>query len=257
MTELHDLLDRAAGELPAARMTQLEADVGRGVRALRRRRVGATGGVLTVAVAAALPFAVGNLGRSEGAAVQPAGPTSRTTSQGPTAPDAAAQLAAQQKADAAAQRAAMKAAASAASAGGSKGRAVDLVAYTGTQPAGGYRVGLIPKGWMVQGGAPTYLTIAAAKARDTDPTVFVGKLVAFLDTADQVPGTIDPSLSPGSIGSAQDHETLRLFLRLATPQHGADWLEVQVPRTLGWSTAVARRFVTSVAVLPQAAPGLG
>jgi hypothetical protein len=86
MTELFYLLDRAAGQ-PMLATSDVDSDVARGIRALRRRRVGAAGGFLAVGVAAAAVPALIGQGTARGLGQMPAGgSTTATATSTPTWP---------------------------------------------------------------------------------------------------------------------------------------------------------------------------
>jgi hypothetical protein len=68
-------------------------------------------------------------------------------------------------------------------AAGHRATPIALVAYTGQQPAG-YQVAEMPAGWVVQGGNAYALTIAPRSDTNSDPSVFVGKIVVMLQSTD-------------------------------------------------------------------------
>ncbi len=157
MTDLHNRLDRIAGPAAAPTTADVDADLARGRRALRRRRtVQATGGsaFAVAALVAAVSFA--------------------TTGGTPAGPGAT--------------RAADRPAATAA--------AVSLVAYKGEQPKG-FTVDKVPDGWFVQQDSSYSLTLAPDRVENPgpdadpskdpvhDPQSFVGKIGVMLSSKDQ------------------------------------------------------------------------
>jgi hypothetical protein len=251
MTELHDLLERAAGPYLAPNTADLEADVARGQRALRRRRAGAAGGLLTVAVAAAaIPVAWGGVPRAGGGAV-PGGSGSKTPS------SAAEGLASQQQkalsaasiaADDAAKRAALKVALAAARRTWvADGSAVPVHTYAGPKVDGSYQPRLMPDGAVVQGGSPYRLTIARAGDPDTNPDSFAGKVVVMLSgrTADAT--------------EIQESDALSkvVVVPLAHPIDGATAFEVQYAPGVGWTDQEAIKFASSIEVLSTARSAKG
>ena len=157
MTDLHNRLDRIAGPAAVPTAADVDADLVRGRRALRRRRtVQATGGsaFAVAALVAAVSFTTGG-----------------GTAAGPGATQAADRPAA-------------------------TAAAVKLVAYRGEQPKG-FTVDTVPDGWFVQQDSSYSLTLAPDRAAnpgpDTDPSKdpvhdpqsFVGKIGVMLSSKDQ------------------------------------------------------------------------
>ncbi|WP_305790016.1 hypothetical protein [Symbioplanes lichenis] len=169
MNDLHDHLTRIAGSAPAPGPAQLDADLVRGKRALRRRRTLQTAGGSAFAVAAvvaAVSFTAsgGGTGSTPGAPV--AAPPAATSTQAP---------------------------------------AVKLVAYKGKQPEG-FTVDKVPDGWFIQNSNLSSLVLAPKDRSKTptefgtgpdgkpfkpsvapidDPDSFVGKITVFLQSRDQ------------------------------------------------------------------------
>jgi hypothetical protein len=160
MNDLRNQLNELAGAPTAPSLDQVEADVLRGRRALRRRRVG-QGVAASVLAAAAAVSVFAAVSGSPGA-------TARTaTSAGSTATSTA----------------------------DSTG-AVRLVAYTGTQPKG-FILDEVPDGWFIQSDDNFSLLLAPKRVQNPSPGVdpskdpiydkqsFVGKIGITLESKDQ------------------------------------------------------------------------
>jgi hypothetical protein len=132
---------------------------------------------------------------------------------------------------------------------------IKLVAWKGTQPPG-YRVAWMPKGWVVQGSTQFALTIAPPNAKDKDPSVFLGKLVVMLQSADASAPPANWADQPvnGRPGKfdVQD-DTQILTFKVASGQ----WVVVQAPVVLGWDSAELAKFAGGVQVLAAAQAGRG
>lgn len=256
MTELQELLHRAAGPSAAPTAADLSADVHRGMRALRRRRTGAAGGLLTAAVAvAAIPVALGGSGPSAGGVV-PGGPAgSPSSSPTATSTEVAAQQqkdlsAAQIAAETAAKRAALAAAlARAEQPWLADGSAVPIHTYDGPALAGSYQPRLMPEGTVVQGGSEYRLTIARADDPDTNPDSFVGKVVVMLS------GRAAPDAA--EVEPTDDGFSKVVVVPLGHPIDGSSAFEVQYAPGLGWTDDEALTFASSITVLPSALSGKG
>jgi hypothetical protein len=135
---------------------------------------------------------------------------------------------------------------------------VKLVAWTGSQPPG-YQVNWMPSGWTVQGSTPFALVIAPPGDTDTNPDSFVGKLVVMLQSASvtsQPAGTSQPvDGRPGFFESAAqaggDTEILTF------KNNNGQYVVVQAPMSLGWSSAQLAQFCGGVTVLAAAQQGVG
>jgi hypothetical protein len=132
---------------------------------------------------------------------------------------------------------------------------IKLVAWKGTQPPG-YLVAWMPKGWVVQGSTQFALTIAPPSAKDKDPSVFLGKLVVMLQSADASAPPANWADQPvnGRPGKfdVQD-DTQILTFKVASGQ----WVVVQAPVVLGWDSAELAKFAGGVQVLAAAQAGRG
>jgi hypothetical protein len=253
MTELHDLLERAAGPHLSPDAADIAADVARGVRALRRRRTGVAGGLLTAAVAAAaIPVGLaGGLPDAGGARPVGAGGTSSPSS------DSRAQILREKKQAAAAQvtaqdeakREAEKASLAAADRPWrTDGTPVPIHTYNGPSLAGSFQPRLMPDGAVVQGGNAYRLTIARTGDPDTNPDSFVGKIVVLLSGR-------APVETPQVVES--DVFSRVVVVPLAHPIDGATMFEVQFAAGLAWTDDEAVKFASSIDVLPSARSAKG
>lgn len=137
---------------------------------------------------------------------------------------------------------------------------IRLVAYTGAQPPG-YTVTVIPADWVIQGSNPFALVIAPANAPDSDPDVFVGKLIVTQEAFDQAGSSAEGWSAVHVAGhvvyyAAQigaGSQTAGLVIEEAPGR----WLLVQAPTSLGWTRQQMVRFGLGVTVLPTAQEGKG
>jgi hypothetical protein len=222
VNDVKDLLDLALDEpLGSSVPVDPRADLARGRRLLRRRRMlGAAGLTAAMALGALVPLALqaGTPARGHSQAVKPPAASSPASSRG----------------------------------------SIALVAWTGTQPPG-YRVSWLPKGWVVLGSVSAALTIGPAGDKDTDPYSFLGKLTVMLQSADvhsPPPGASQPvNGRPGIFQSAAQAggDTEILTFQVA----GGKWVQVQAPMTLGWNSAELAKFAAGVVVLAAAQAGHG
>jgi hypothetical protein len=137
----------------------------------------------------------------------------------------------------------------------SQAHAIKLVAWVGTQPPG-YKVDWMPKGWVVQGSTPFALTMASPGTKDKDPTVFVGKLVVMLQSADASAPPANWADQPvnGRPGKFDvQGDTQILTFKVASGQ----WVWIQAPVSLGWDSAKLAKFGGGVTVLAAAQQGRG
>ena len=109
---------------------------------------------------------------------------------------------------------------------------IELVDYTGTQPAG-YTVKMIPDHWVIQGSTPLALTIAPANASDKDPNVFIGKLVIMQES-------FNTSHTQGWTRlDVQGHDAYYgvqdTIVSLVIEQAPGRWLDIQARTSLGWT----------------------
>jgi hypothetical protein len=135
---------------------------------------------------------------------------------------------------------------------------VKLVAWTGTQPPG-YQVNWMPSGWVVQGSTPFALVIAPPGDTDTNADSFSGKLVVMLQSASETsppPGTSQPvNGRPGVFESAAQAGGDTEILDFQNARGQYVW--IQAPMTLGWSSAQLAQFGSGVTVLAAAQQGVG
>lgn len=143
--DLHRQFDTLAGpEVPPTR-EDVNSDLDRGRRALRRRR--------TLQKIAAATFAAAALAAGVTIATNTGAPA-------PTTPSAGRDP------------------------GSVSVPATRLVAYTGTQPKG-YTIDKVPDGWEIQADTTHALILAPKNALDQDPQSFVGKIGIMLQSKDQ------------------------------------------------------------------------
>lgn len=232
MNDVKDLLGLALDTAPAVDTpVDPREDLARGRRLRRRRRLVAGAGVAAaMVVGAAVPLAL--QGGSAGGA---GGHTPVAVSSKPVTKP------------------------SVASPSPSRGSGhVALVAWRGTQPPG-YLVSWMPAGWVVQGSTPYYLTIAPAGDKDTQPASFLGKLVVMLQSKSVTAppagasqpvngrrGVFEPASEAGG-------DTEVLTFQVANGQ----WVVVQAPMALGWSSQQLAQFAGGVTVLGTAQQGVG
>ena len=253
MNDVKDLLglalDPAPDEIPDP-----QADLARGRKLLRRRRLLGAGGVAAaMAIGAIVPLA---LQSGPAPASHPAAASHKMTSRsarvhivnspasssGPFSPSASSSPSS-----------------SSSSSGSSAGQGhVALVAWTGAQPPG-YEVNWMPKDWVVQGSNAYALTIAPPNDRDTDPNSFLGKLVVMLQSASvtsQPAGVSQPVNGRSGYfepASQAGGNTNVLTFKVANGQ----WVVVQAPTSLGWNSAQLAKFAGGVTVLAAARQGVG
>lgn len=194
------------------------ADLARGRRLLRRRRLGAVAGVTAAVLCGALvPLSLHGSGGVP--APRPVAASSHPSASPP-----------------------------------GPSRKIALVAWEGTQPPG-YRVSEMPKGWVVQGSNPYALVIAPAHDPSTNPDAFIGKLVVMLQSQDVTSpptGTSQPVNGRPGVFQVQD-DTQILTFQIA----GGRWVVIQAPTSLGWDASELARFASGVQVLVTAQPGRG
>ncbi|WFE26386.1 hypothetical protein O7623_24095 [Solwaraspora sp. WMMD791] len=139
---------------------------------------------------------------------------------------------------------------------GGSSTAVQLVAYTGSQPEG-YRLATVPQGWVVQGSDAWTLVLAPADAADTDPHSFIGKIA--VSTQAQMPTGL-PSESvtvdglAGHLVTMEDNTDGRT---LFVEQPGGGYLTVQVWDGLGWSGERIVEFAAGIEVTGDAQQTVG
>ncbi|SDT62496.1 hypothetical protein [Actinoplanes derwentensis] len=220
MMNLQDGLAGIAGPAVEPTTQQIAADMARGQRALRRRRLAqaGTGSAFAVAaLAAAVAFA------TTGGAT----PAQHTPiAQGTTAGSVVAPT-------------------------------VKLVAYTGDQPEG-YTLDQVPDGWEVQGVDSYVLTLGPKNAKDKNPQNFVGKVVVMLQSVDETGAPkgekVDVGGKPGVLGKSEDMTT---GWWLYVDQPSGPRLQVQVWDGLGWSKTDVIEFAKGIHVNENAKPGQG
>ena len=230
--DVKDLLGMALGEDAPGGAVDPSADVARGRRLLRRRRLaGAAGVTAAMAIGALVPLALQSGGAPAGHPTA-SGSHSISVSAPPKSPPPP----------------------KAKPAGGH----VALVAWTGAQPPG-YEVSWMPSSWVVQGSTPFALTIAPPGDKDKEPSSFLGKLVVMLQSASVTsppPGQSQPvNGRPGVFEPASEAggNTEVLTFQVKNGQ----WVVVQAPMALGWDSAQLAKFAGGVQVLAAAQQGVG
>jgi hypothetical protein len=130
----------------------------------------------------------------------------------------------------------------------------ELVSYRGYQ-APGYRVSEVPRGWVVQGSNAFALTVAPRDDPDKFVSSFVGKIAVMLLSRDEPVPSGQPNVMvaghPGFL--RQGDGTGVLKYQAASGQ----WVLIQFPARLGWHRAQFIRFAEGVTVLPSAQQGRG
>jgi hypothetical protein len=232
VNDLKDVLGLALDTSPAAGTpADPRADLARGRRMLwRRRAIGATGVLAAMAIGALVPLAL-----TGGAAPSAHQQAARVHQQPVRATRSPSAVREQPKPD-----------------------SVKLVAWTGTQPPG-YEVNWMPTGWVVQGSTPFALVIAPHGDSDTNADSFLGKLVVMLQSASVTsppPGTamtVDGRAAVFQTAAQAGGDTEILTFKAANGQ----WVVVQAPMALGWSSAQLAKFCGGVTVLAAAQQGVG
>ena len=134
---------------------------------------------------------------------------------------------------------------------------IGLGAFDGKQPPG-YRLGSVPKGWVVQGSNASSLTIARADAKDKDPNSFTDKLVVLSESegasVDRSGRAQSVDGRPGFVKKLGKPDNM---LVLVYQSRSGQWLTMQAPTALGWGGPEVAVFAAGVEVLPTARPGQG
>lgn len=229
MTDIKDLLELALKDVPAGgRHAGPAEDLTRGRRLLRRRRqrmAGLAGVTAAVLCGILVPLSL------NGSAPAAGHPVAAATSSPVPSPSKAVST----PTDAA--------------------HAIKLVAWVGTQPPG-YKVDWMPKGWVVQGSDPYALVMASPATKDKDPTVFIGKLVVMLQSADASAPPANWADQPvnGRPGKFDVQGDTQILIFKAA---GGQWVDIQAPVSLGWDRAELAKFGGGVTVLGAAQAGRG
>lgn len=229
MTDIKDLLELALKDVPVGgRHAGPAEDLTRGRRLLRRRRqrlAGLAGVTAAVLCGILVPLSL------NGSAPAAGHPVAAASSSPVSSPSKAVST----PADAA--------------------HAIKLVAWVGTQPPG-YKVDWMPKGWVVQGSDPYALVMASPATKDKDPTVFIGKLVVMLQSADASAPPANWADQPvnGRPGKFDVQGDTQILIFKAA---GGQWVDIQAPVSLGWDRAELAKFGGGVTVLGAAQAGRG
>ncbi|MEU4421613.1 hypothetical protein AB0F81_13390 [Actinoplanes sp. NPDC024001] len=222
MQNLYDGLERIAGPTIEPTTGQIEADLTRGRRALRRRRAGQTaaGSVFAVAAVAAA-FAFATAGTPAATTRTEAAPPATAPAQTPAGPS------------------------------------IELKSYTGKQPRG-FKLDKVPDGWEVQGVDAGVLTLAPIGIKDQEMLSFEGKVAVMLqsvdDSTDWKGEEVKVGSNKGVLTKAGGQTTgWTLFVdRGSEPR-----LQVQVWDGLGWTGEQVVEFAAGITVTKDAQPGRG
>jgi hypothetical protein len=132
---------------------------------------------------------------------------------------------------------------------GASGHSIALVDYTGTQIPG-YQVAKVPAGWTIQGGNAYVLALAPAGDPDTDIDSFAGKLVVTLESASDAPSQLGAAETvKGQPGRFWTEAGTQILIYRYT---ASTWVDIQAPSTLGWDSAQLVAFADGVKVLGNA-----
>ena len=141
--------------------------------------------------------------------------------------------------------------------------AAELVAYTAEQPAG-FTIAEVPEGWHVLSSDRSSLVLADGDDNGSDPNSFEGRIVASLVGSGALPGA-DLDAESFAVGgqevlvykmldeNGEPGGTLGVF----APEGDGDYLSVQLPPELHWTSEVAARFVDGIDVTDQAGHTVG
>jgi hypothetical protein len=234
VTDMKDLFELALRDVaPSRERTGPAEDLARGRRLLRRRRqrlAGLAGVTAAVLCGILVPL---SLNGSAPAASHPVAGASSPVSSPPKASATPAH----------------------ATTPATQAHAIKLVAWVGTQPPG-YRVDWMPKGWVVQGSNPYALVMASPSTKSKDPSVFIGKLVVMLQSADASAPPANWTDQPvnGRPGKFDVQGDTQILIFKAA---GGQWVDIQAPVSLGWDRAELAKFGGGVTVLGAAQPGRG
>lgn len=243
MTNLYDGLERIAGNGAVPTPEQIEADLTRGRRALRRRRAVQAGGAsafAVAAVAAAVAFATTGGGT-------PAGTEPLAKAPAVTAP---------------------------------AGVATKLVAYQGEQPDA-FEIDRVPEGWILQKSDDTALVLApegpladpsagvggeagtpapagSGDVANSDPNSYVGKIAVMLQDAGapaELGGRkVEVGGNPGVLTKMLDQsDGATLFVQVPGRGH----LVIQVWDGLGWGEKQVLEFAAGIHVNENATKSVG
>jgi hypothetical protein len=230
VNDLKDLLELALSDAPGpGERADPAADLARGRRLLRRRRLTGLAGVTAAVLCGVLvPLALQGSGLGHHPAPATAASSRPQPSHSPSGQTAAPDQ---------------------------QSRQIKLVAWVGTQPPG-YQVAWMPKGWVVQGSTPFALVMAPPTAPNKDPDVYIDKLVVMLQSRDATAPPADWASQPvnGREGKFDvQGDTQILTFKNASGQ----WVVIQAPVSLGWDSAELAKFGGGVQVLAAAQQGRG
>lgn len=127
---------------------------------------------------------------------------------------------------------------------------IDLVAWTGEQPAG-FRVAVVPEGFVLQGASESVLSIARPDDT-TDIYNFENKIVVTLDA-----NGMEPHGEPVQVGDYQGWLHKDGATQMLTVQRGDQRLEVQAWGGLGLSDEQVLEFAQGVTITEDAVGSVG
>jgi hypothetical protein len=144
--------------------------------------------------------------------------------------------------------------------------AIQLVAYSGAQPAG-FTVGTVPAGWQVVSSDAYSFVVAppatsAAPSADGQGVSFIGRIAVMLqgDTTlapDATVTAVTVNGQPGKLTVNADSDPRLSSVELFYPDAHGHQVQVQVPASLGLSNAQIVRFAAGITVNSAAKAGLG
>lgn len=222
MLNLPDGLARIAGPITEPTPGQIEADLNRGRRALRRRRAAqsAAGSAFAVAAVAAV-FAF----------------TTAGTPAATTRPEAAAPVTVPSASLA--------------------GPAIELKSYTGKQPKG-FKLDKVPAGWEVQGVDAGVLVLAPIGTEDQEMLSFEGKVAVMLQSVDDHNDWTGQEVRVGpNRGVLTKSQNQTDGWQLFVDRKSGPRLQVQVWDGLGWTGEQVVEFAAGITVTKDAQPGRG
>ncbi len=235
--EIKDLLALAvpdAGLLHAS--GDAAADLSRGRRSLRHRRV-----ALVVGTAVAIGAVAGGVATAASSGGASPASSHRPLASGRTSPSARASVSPGRKPSASASAS-------------PSSHPIALVAYTGQQVPG-YQVAQVPNGWTIQGGNAFVLTLAPIGYQNTDINSFLGKLVVMTEPASEAAtqsGTAETvNGQPGKFWIQGGYQTLIYRDTSST------WVDIQAPPSLSWDATQIIAFANGVKVLANAQQSKG
>lgn len=143
---------------------------------------------------------------------------------------------------------------------------MQLVAYTGTQPAG-FKVSTVPAGWHVISSDRTAFVVAPPGANTSEPAglpgvSFVGRIAVALQGMSRLPSDspvkkVTVNGKQGRLGVAHGADKADLAVWLIFPDGVGHNVLVQVPKSLGLTDDQIVRFAQGVTVTGEAEAAAG